>query len=68
MAAARVHGPASDQRAKCVDLFKAGRIDFYAQADYRRGSQLFARTCLLIDRILADIRVQEEMWLIGQEP
>jgi hypothetical protein len=60
-----VHGP-EHGRDKCVDLFRAGRIDFFAQADYQRGSQLFARTCLLIDRILADIRVQEEMWLLGQ--
>ena len=49
-----------------LDLFKGGRIDFFAEADYRRSSELFSRTCLLIDRILADIRVQEEMWLLGQ--
>ena len=54
--------PAGKNRGKCVELFKAGRCDFFATADYRRGSDLFRRTCLLIDRILADIRVREEMW------
>jgi len=60
-----VHAPGK-ARAKCIDLFKAGRCDFFASADYRRGSELYRRTCLLLDRILANIRIEEEMWRLGQ--
>ena len=64
--AVAVYPPGKSRKAKCVDLFKAGRCDFFAPADYRTGSDLFKRTCLLLDRILADIRVQEEIWRMGR--
>ena len=59
-----VHSP-SESAGKCVELFKAGRCDFYAGADYSKGSDLFKRTCLLLDRIIADIRVREEVRGLG---
>jgi len=63
--AVAVHPPGKS-KAKCVELFEAGRCDFFAPADYRQASELFRRTCLLLDRILADIRVQEERWRLGR--
>ncbi len=59
--------PQGKTKIKGMDLFKAGRCDFFAAADYRRDSELWRRTCLLIDRMLADIRIEEEIWRLGRE-
>jgi hypothetical protein len=58
--------PPGKSKGTCVELFRAGRCDFFAPADYRESSDLFRRTCLLLDRMLADIRCQEEMWRLGR--
>ncbi len=62
-----VHSPGESAK-KCQELFRAGRVDFFAPADYSRGSELFRRTCLLLDRMLGDIRVKEEAWEMGHGP
>ncbi len=59
-----VHDP-GESEGKCIELFKAGRCDFYAGADYRKGSDLWKRTCLLLDRIIADVKVREEARGLG---
>ncbi len=59
--------PPNGSKAKCVDLFRAGRCDVFAGADYNVGTDLFNRTCLLLDRILADMRLQEEIWRMGRD-
>lgn len=61
-----VHGGDPEGRGRCLDLMRAGRCDFFAGADYRVGSPLYKRTCLLIDRMVADIRIAEESWRLEQ--
>ena len=48
------------ERAICVKLLDAGRVDFVAEADYRPGSRLSRRVELLLDAIVADIAYRRE--------
>ena len=47
-------------RATCVKLLDAGRVDFIAEADYRKASKLSRRVELLLDAIIADIAYRRE--------
>jgi 2-hydroxy-3-keto-5-methylthiopentenyl-1-phosphate phosphatase len=53
--AKRDHG-----RGTCVKLLDAGRVDFIAEADYRKGSKLSRRVELLLDAIIANIAYSRE--------
>ena len=45
----------------CEQLFKANRVDFISEADFRKGSNLYKRTCLLLDYVIAKIRYTIEL-------
>ena len=54
-----VHKPDDEvTKSKCETLFKSGRIDVYAPADYRPKSALHTATQAVVDRMLADIRFE----------
>jgi phosphoserine phosphatase len=58
-----VYDPQSErQRAICLKLLDAGRADFIAEADYRKGSKLSRRVQLLLDAIVADVAYRREAW------
>jgi hypothetical protein len=47
-------------RATCVKLLDAGRVDFVAEADFRKDSKLSKRVELLLDAIVADVAYRRE--------
>lgn len=59
--------PPKAKRNKCVELFKADRVDFFAPADFSKGQDLFRRTCILLDHIVAGIKIEEERWRLSRE-
>jgi hypothetical protein len=56
-----VYNPKKEsQRATCEKLLRAGRADFIAEADFRKGTKLARRVELLLDTIVADIAYRRE--------
>jgi hypothetical protein len=55
------------QRATCMKLLEAGRADFIAEANYRKGSKLAHRVELLLDAIVADIAYRREAYEVRVE-
>jgi hypothetical protein len=48
------------EKGICVKLLEAGRADFVAEADYRKGSKLSRRMELLLDAVVAGIAYHRE--------
>lgn len=66
--AVAVYDPRGDKgRGTCVKLLDAGRVDFVAEADYRKGSRLARRVELLLDAIIANIAYHREAFRCIQE-
>lgn len=66
--AVAVHdGATAKGKATCVKLLGAGRVDYVAEADYRRGSKLSRRVELLLDAIIAGIAYRREAFDCREE-
>lgn len=50
------------QLETCRRLLGAGRVDFIARADYRAGRELYRRTTLLLNAIIAHIEYERELF------
>jgi phosphoserine phosphatase len=59
-----VHNPANRKSGRvCRELLEAGRVDFYAPADFRTNRSLDRRVKLIIDIIIARILYQREIFV-----
>ena len=45
----------------CKELFEANRVDFISEADFTKDSDLYRKTCLLLDFVVAKIRYTIEL-------
>ena len=55
-----VHAPGRG-REVCEMLFREGRCELYAAADYGENSDLFRRTRLILDKVIASAMLQNEL-------
>ena len=54
-------------RATCTKLLDAGRVDYIAEADYRKDSKLSRRVQLLLDAIIAGVAYRREAFVCVEE-
>src|SRR3954468_24590704 len=54
-------------QSSCAELLRAGRVDFIAEADYRKDSRLSHRVELLLDAIIAGIAYRREAFRCVEE-
>lgn len=58
-----VHKPRNRRSIRiCRSLLQAGRVDFFSPADYSQGRVLESRVQLLLDRIIAEIMYEREIF------
>tara|TARA_Y100000741_G_scaffold363321_1_gene351308 strand:+ start:532 stop:1371 length:840 start_codon:yes stop_codon:yes gene_type:complete len=50
-----------EQVSICKELSEANRVDFISEADFRKNSDLYKKTCLLLDYVVAKIRYTIEL-------
>ena len=60
--AVAVYDPRKDGRTTCLKLLDAGRVDFIAEADFRKAGKLARRVQLLLDAIIADVAYRREAY------
>jgi hypothetical protein len=53
--------PPGGKKKACQILFQDQRCDVYAPADYRETSDLYRRTLLILDKVIANILLQKEL-------
>ena len=53
-----VHDGTAQKRKQSEKLLNENRVDFTATADYRKSSELTAQVCMVIDKIVAEHRIE----------